>query len=342
VLGPAPGLAQSPLATVATAATLTVLGQPVELVRAAGQRTPAASGTSLALGDRVVTGPTGRALITFLDGTTVTVEPRSDVAVQEMDVGGREQSRIRILIAAGTVWARVANLLAGRGTVSLASNTHAAVARDGLIGAEQRRDGTFVCWTRAGAVELLDAAGAPQGRLEPGRKATLSPGRRPVTEAFSVHRSVVAITARGPVWPLVVMPDGVRLAGFVPPGIEVNQVFGSLTAQRPDGTRSVEVPGGLAGPYLVSLSGIADGPFTVTVLGHHRGRDVYERRWTGTIRTGERLVGGLVQEFNVVQTAGAPEAEVLGGSLSPLRPARDPLPGTVLLSPLEAAAATGR
>ena len=55
------------------------------------------------------------------------------------------------------------------------------------------------------------------------------------------------------------MPDGVRLAGFVPPGIEVNQVFGSLTARCPDQTWIVEVPGGFPGPYLVFLTGIADG-----------------------------------------------------------------------------------
>ena len=219
------------------------------------------------MGDRIVTAPASRALVTFLDGTTVTVEPSSDVTVREMDVGGRERSRIQILITAGTVWARIANLLGDRGTVSLASNTHAAIAHDGLIGAEQRLDGSFACWTRAGTVQLVDAGGAALGRLEPGQKATISAQRRLVTEEFSVHRSVVEIVARGSVWPLVVMPDGVRLAGFVPPGIEVNQVFGSLTARRPDGTWIVEVPGGFPGPYLVLLTGIADGEFAVTITG---------------------------------------------------------------------------
>ena len=68
------------------------------------------------------------------------------------------------------MWARIANLLGGRGTVSLASNSSAAIAHDGLIGAEHRPDGTFVCWTRAGTVQLVDAGGAIQGRLEPGQQ----------------------------------------------------------------------------------------------------------------------------------------------------------------------------
>ena len=334
------GLAQAP--TVSTAATLTVLGGAVDLLRADGSRAAVASGTSLSVGDRILTGADGRALITFLDGTTVTVEPRSEIVVRELEVGGRERSSIQVLITAGTVWARIANLLGGRGTVSLASNTRAAIAHDGLIGAEQRRDGTFVCWTRAGTVELVDAGGATQGQLEPGHKATVPPGSRPVTDTFSVHRSVVEVIARGPVWPLVVMPDGVRLAGFVAPGIEVNQVFGSLTARRPAETWIVEVPGGFPGPYQVILSGIADGAFAVTVSGRVHGRAVYERKWAGTIARGQRLAGGVIQDFDPRAAVPANEAEALSGTTSPLRPAREPTPGIVLLSPLEIAALAGR
>src|SRR4029453_1287686 len=63
-----------------TPATLTVPPGPVEHARApGGTRAGGASGSDLAEGDRVVTAPSGRALITFLDGTTVTVEPGSDI-----------------------------------------------------------------------------------------------------------------------------------------------------------------------------------------------------------------------------------------------------------------------
>ena len=49
-----------------TAATLTVLSGPVEHARATGGTLArAASGSDLAEGDRVVTAPSGRALITF-------------------------------------------------------------------------------------------------------------------------------------------------------------------------------------------------------------------------------------------------------------------------------------
>jgi hypothetical protein len=138
------------------------------------------------------------------------------------------------------------------------------------------------------------------------------------------------------------MPDGVRLAGFVAPGIEVNQVFGSLSARREGETWIVEVPGGFPGPYQVLLTGIADGAFAVTVTGRVRGRAVFERKWAGPIARGQRLAGGVVQDLDVRQSLPASEAEVLYGMVSPLRPDRDPAPGFVLLSPLELAATERR
>jgi len=78
---------------VSTAATLTVLSVAVERVGAGSDRPAAvASGSDLAVGDGVLTGPDGRALITFLDGSTVTVEPASEVPVRQAQMQGREAS----------------------------------------------------------------------------------------------------------------------------------------------------------------------------------------------------------------------------------------------------------
>jgi hypothetical protein len=104
----------------------------------------------------------------------------------------------------------------------------------------------------------------------------------------------------------------------------------------------VEVPGGFGGPFQVFLTGIADGSYAVTVTGRVRGRAVYVREWTGTIARGQRLVAGVVQDFDPRQTPPPNEAEILYGNVSPMRPARDGRPGFVLLSPRELEAATRR
>ncbi len=74
---------------------------------------------------------------------------------------------------------------------------------------------------------------------------------------------MLEVVTTGPVLRFMAMPDGNRLARFVEPGIEVNQVFGSLTAVRADG-RIVEVPAGLPGPYEVRLGNERNGVGTWT------------------------------------------------------------------------------
>ena len=336
---PAAAVGQERPAVVSTAATLTVLSEPVEQVRAgADRRAAASSGADLAVGDRVVTGADGRALITFLDGSTVTVEPASQVTVRQAEMAGRDASKVGLLVTVGTVWARVAGWLGGRATLTLESNAYSATAHDGLIGAQQQASGPFVCWTRAGALDVNGPAG-PVVRLRPGQKATLAPGGPVQTEGFAVNRSTLEVATSGPVLPLVTMPDLTRLAGFVPPGIEINQVFGSLTTAAASGARTVDVPAGVAGPFVVTLAAVGDGPFTLTVVGRHQGTVTYRYERTGTAHHGQGLRAEVIQIMDA-PAGGAPDprtARAGSAGMTELRPEVTP-PVPVPLSALELAA----
>jgi hypothetical protein len=334
--------AQPPATRPTTAATLTVLSGTVEHARTAGgPLARATSGSDLAEGDRVVTAHGGRALITFLDGTTVIVEPSSDITVRDADAGGRGPSRVRILILAGTVWARVAGWLGGRGTVTLQSNANSATARDGLIGAEARADGSFVSWTRAGDVELRDARGALRALLRAGEKGTLGYDGTDTTEPFSVNASTLEVTVEGPVLPLLVMPDGVRAAGFVAPGVEVNQVFGSFTGAR-NSRHVIEVPAGLAGPYRLMLAATGEGDYTVSVVGRFKGHPVYWGDRRGRLREGEQRGGEVVQRFGEFERPDPRSARVVDGWLGRLKPMPGGIPETIVLSPAELASRASR
>ena len=336
--GPTRGAGQERAGGVSTAATLTVLSAPVERVGAGADRpAAAASGADLAVGDRVVTGTDGRALITFLDGSTVTVEPASEVTVRQAQMDGREASRVGLLVTVGTVWARVAGWLGGRATLTLESNAYSATAHDGLIGAQQDKGGTFVCWTRAGGLDVTGPTG-PAAHLDPGHKATLAPGRPVLTELFAVTRSTLEVSTSGPVLPLVTMPDRVRLAGFVPPGIEVNQVFGSLTIAASSGPRTIDVPAGVAGPFVVTLAAVGDGPFTLTVVGRHQGVETYRHERTGVAHQGQGLRAEVVQMMDATAGASDPRTARAGqAGMTELRP-EVLTPVTVPLSALELAA----
>jgi hypothetical protein len=81
---------------------------------------------------------------------------------------------------------------------------------------------------------VVDGGGREIMRVEPGQRVTLKPGEKPAVSSFRVNLSALRITVPPGVLPLVLMPDQARVAGFVAPGIEVNQVFGSKTSQAAD------------------------------------------------------------------------------------------------------------
>jgi hypothetical protein len=324
------------------AATLTILQAGVSRITAAGQRTPATDGMDLALGDRVVTGGSGLALVTFLDGSSVTVQPRSDVLVQQAEVSGRDSARINVVVRAGTAWARVSRLLDPRSRFSLQSNTATAAVHDGLIGAQQLSDGTFECWTQAGDLEVTDAQGRVVATVRPGQMMRLKAGQV-TTSPFAITSSTMRIVASPTLLPLVEMPYTPLLAGYVAPGIEVNQVYGSVTRIEADGRRAIEVPAGYPGPYDLFVEAVADGPYEVQVLGFFRGSPTYQVRLTGTAQKGQRLSTSIMQEVPEIGGLGGGadfvHARASSAQMALLRPTRDRPEGKLMLAPGEVEAA---
>lgn len=326
--------------TVSATATLTILQGSVQLVQAGSARAqPATDGMSLAQGDRVLTGPKSDALVTFLDGSTLEVMPESDVAVKKAELG-RAGSSIAVKINVGMVWARVVRLADQKG-FSLESNTATATVHDGLIGAHHFADGKFVCWTRAGELTVADPRGRTLVVLTPGQKTEFKPGQAPAPQTFFANQSALNVVAPSNVLPLILMDDEVRVAGFVAPGVEVNQVFGSLTGIGEDGARTVEVPAGKPGPFVLILEGRDAGDFRVALTGSFKGQPVYRQELTGHIERGQRLFAEIAQTFDPAQQGDPKTAKVQAGAVAGPYPITGPLPGKVLLSPDELAAAGG-
>jgi hypothetical protein len=275
------------------AATLSVLSEPVDrIATSSGAVEPGYNGMNLVEGDRIRAGAGGVALITFLDGTTVTVLSRSDVTVKQVGAPGR--SGIRILIHAGRVWARVVQAASSRSALTLESNEYAATAHDGLIGAEKSAEG-FVCWTRRGQLAMESRGGHAEALLMAGQWGWARMGLPVKPEPFVPSASVLEIRTTGPVAPLVLMPGGRLAAGFLAEGVEVNQVFGSLTEAASESRWLVEVPAGAPGDYTLVLTGVGDGPFTARVTTRYVGFRTARQEIGGQARAGERTFTRISQ-----------------------------------------------
>jgi|GEM_PF-758928 len=331
-----PGSVPAAEPTVVTVtATLSVLAGPVTRISAGSTQSQAAKdGVSLNIGDRILTGTQATALVTFLDGSTLTVQPNSDVEVKMADVSDRS-SRISILINFGTVWARVVQLLDRNSSFSLESNTATATVHDGLIGGRQNPDHSFICWTLEGNLLVKDRKGLLLVTLKPGEKTKVQDAQDSGRQPFAVNHSSLKVTASPNVLPLILMSDNLRVTGFVAPGLEVNQVFGSRTGIEGYGIRTIEVPAGLPGPFTLIVEGKADTMFTVTVEGFHKGTQVYRQNFAGTITKGERLITPITQELESATASNPKTAKVLNGQAKDLQSLHGSLPGIFLVSPYE-------
>lgn len=315
----------------AVTATLSVLTAPVDRIAAdSGAPEPGLSGMNLAEGDRIRTGAGGVALITFLNGSTVTLLTDSEVTVKQAPTGRATGAGIRLLIHAGRVWARVAQAAGSRSTLSLESNDYTATAHDGLIGAELSA-GAFWCWTRRGTLWLTDKSGQTDTVLVSGQRARARFGMPVTAEPFAPSASALEIRTTGPVAPLVRMPDGRVAAGFLAADVEINQVFGSLTEAKGGQRWLVEVPGGHEGPYTLILTGTGAGPFTARISARYVGFPVYRQDIRGEARPGERLFTRITQ---TVRGQDPVTARALEASVDGLHPWDAALPAAVMASPV--------
>jgi hypothetical protein len=111
-------------------ATLTVLGSPVEVQRAAtGSREPAVSGMTLAAGDRVFTGPGGAATLTFFDGSETELAPGAEVLIEQLERRADGRTLVAFAQALGTTLSRVARALLPGSRFRVATPSAAAVVR---------------------------------------------------------------------------------------------------------------------------------------------------------------------------------------------------------------------
>jgi len=292
-----------------------------------GVAKPASNGMTVTVGTRVQTGKKSTALVTFLDGSTLTVQPESDVTIKQADVG-KKRSHVIVGVNVGTVWARVVKLVDPESTFSLQSNTATATVHDGLIGARQEPDNTFTCWTRAGDLWVLEPTGRARAILKPGQMDIVKAGAPSNPQAFFSNHSALRVETPVSVLPVILMPDRVRMAGFTDPDTDVNHVFGSYTGIDGEGQRVVEVPAGVSGPFTLILQGEQDGPFLIRIGALYKGVPVDQHQVSGTLQRGARLAAQLTLQLEGM-TNDAKTAKVSGVMIGPLESTDLQLPGKV-------------
>ena len=237
----------------AHAATLTVFDGAVE--RADGGAWSALeNGSAIEEGDRLRTGADGHALVTFADGSTVALDPRTELTIAELIVDGSR--RITLVQVSGRLWHDVAPSAAGD-AYTIETPDAVVTAQGTLFETVVMDDGTEVT-TAEDIVEVQ--AGDQRALLHAGeftsaqaRRVLAAVQQRQAEPARQLQLSVEAPFAAS------LIDQHRRATGVRPDGIVFQQVPSAVTSNPGDGAQQIRVFRPEDGTYELILRRVGEG-----------------------------------------------------------------------------------
>lgn len=274
----------------AASSTLTVLDGIVSVRDGAGDFTAAADGQLITAGTTVRTGPGAYAVLTYIDGSTVTIEPDTEVVVEQLEVSGDGDLVVRMSQAIGRAWHVVAHKLGPTGRYEVRTPAATAAVRGTAFTTGVRADGTLDLETTEGVVAAT--GGGDTVEVTPGQATSVAVDSRPAAPvAAPVPQTVVRIVLEPTANAVAVDRSGrsVGVQGGQPiryiPGSRVELVGGQLVLTIPTNepgriSTVVRPAAGATAPVAIQTQVVANGDVVATTVESRRPDD------TGTARGG--------------------------------------------------------
>jgi hypothetical protein len=275
IMGPTLFLAPppAPAFSMVELTTLTVLAGQVE-VRRSGQTTyqSAPSGIPLAPGDAVRTGPSGRALITYFEGSTTVLEPQSELEIRRLDGEPARAPRLAVHQVAGSTWHKVVRLVAPGPRMEVHTATAVALVRGTeflvtLIPRSGSLPATLVV-VMDGMVDVT-AAGVTV-TVRAGETTSVEPGQPPSgPQPVAAPRRALVLRVYSPA-ELLVLEEGTRARLGMRNGIYFSE---AIAGQGDRATGAwVYLPAAGDGMYTIVLTATGDGEVTLSAAVVEDGR----------------------------------------------------------------------
>jgi hypothetical protein len=274
----------------------------------------------LAVGTRVRTSAEGRAVVTFQDGTTATLDPNTELGVDRVQPGDGQPGSLLIGVELrnGRLWVQVTSLRDVGSKFQVQAGDVTVEALAGVSGFRKDPDNSVTCWAIAGQPLKMDT---PVGtlRLLSGQQATLTPGKElPPASPRAFGPGVLEVKTEGAMLARVVTPQNLTV-GFPLDDLIVNQVQDATTSLLTEAPRWVHIPGPGPGSYRLVLEAQSTDPYRVQVKLNLQGQELSSLEWSGAARPGERFLADLTTEVR----DGAPLAMQFDG----IRPLTGDAPG---------------
>lgn len=280
---------------IASAPILSVLGGEVVVRPAADAPSRAGQdGETLTTGASVQTqGPSGRAVLTFRDGSTVELEPDAAVSIDEVSLGPRGELIVRLRQTRGKSWAHVQPLLSPSSHFSIRTPSATAVVRGTSFEVEVEAvgaDGEVITRVSVfdGQVDLV-AAGAVRPVIATQTTEVVQHSAPRPPKQMAPPQSCLRMELTSSALMTVTDPDA-RSVGRTPRGT-VSQTPKSMVNGPQEPTQLVDAFSPQSGDWEVGITPRGDGgtfELLVNIVGTKTGTATAVL--TGSIQPGQRLV----------------------------------------------------
>ena len=266
---------------------LTVISQEVSVQSAAAEELrPAVDGEGLEEGDRVTTGGSGRAVITFFNGSTQVLEPNTDITLEQLGSTDSGGLFARISQSVGVTWNNVLNPTGTEADYQVETPAAVGAVRDTLFRVEITDEGVVEFWSRLGVVRVT--AEEVTEDVEAGTSSTTTPGDPPgEPEEVPPSRAEATLTLGSAAWLLVIDDQTGLAAGILPPGMVVSQIPLAVATDYTIEPQFISLRDMSEGTYSVWLQAKEDGDYHLAMESASLGTKVSEASYEGTVSTGE-------------------------------------------------------
>lgn len=316
----------APRPAFASTTTLTVISGTVESSEDGRTWSPAPDGLVLAAGAHVRTSADGRGVVTFFDGSLITLDAQSTVEIRELAAGPGVV--ISLFQTLGRTWSSVHRAATGtRYEVRTPSAT--ATVRGTGFETTVTTSGTTTVATSDGVVAVAGATSTVL--VGASQRTTVEPGAAPATPATIPPRGALRLRATVPL--LGVDPSGLA-CGLTPDGGVVRQSPRCLVA--PDGAVTFLDPA--SGGYRVVVRSDLATTALVSALTSTADRTTSESSASVALGAGEQAVATLVVRATDGSASDATFAAFALTATSPAKLAARATPGPVAAPVLPTAA----
>ncbi len=243
---------------VGSSTTLTIISGSVLVRHATAEFAAAEDGALLGPGDTVKTGPDTHAVLTYFEGSTVEMEPDTELSIQEAHANPDGSTVIEMQQELGMTWHVVTKLIQGGSKYEIHTTASTASVRGTAFTISVAPDGTTTETTTEGAVANSDAQRTTTVLTSPGQQTTTKKGGTPAppVPAPKAERKVTVRVAdqNSLVVDTLGRANGIKNGKRVlqTPGAQLGIVEGHLVVTLPN------IPDGTVSTHFLGTSGDTD------------------------------------------------------------------------------------